>query len=180
MTNRRITKTMALDAAYKASEKLFSERIQKAREALRDRAEEIVKLHVPYPVQAVIKEFPDWISKTDGVCLYKNVDTQYGLRRSSYVDCKLSFYIPYACNYLLVNEEEYDELVKLKLKKDRTIQDREDFEARLFDSILALKTEKRINESMPEILPYIDFPVEKNLPSPMFDDIRAQLRKLNK
>lgn len=180
MTNRRITKTMALDAAYRAAEKLFSERIQNARVALRTRVEEIVKLHIPYPVQAVVKEFPDWISTTDGVCLYKYVDTQYGLRRSSYVDCKLSFNVPYACNYLLVSVDEYDELVKLKLKKDNTIKDREDFEARLFDSILALKTEKRIKESMPEILPYIDFPVEKQLPSPMFDDIRAQLRNLNK
>lgn len=180
MANRRITKTMALDAAYRASEKLFSERIQKAREALRIRAEEIVKLHIPYPVQAVVKEFPDWISQTDGVCLYKNINTQYGLRRSNYVDCKLSFKVPTACNYLLVSGDEFDELVNLKLKKDRAIKDREDFEARLYDSILALNTEKRIKESMPEILPYIDFPVVKQLPSPMFDDIRAQLRKLNK
>lgn len=180
MANRRITKTMALDAAYRAAEKLFSERIQNARVALRIRAEEIVKLHIPYPVQAVVKEFPDWISQTDGVCLYKNINTQYGLRRSNYVDCKLSFNVPYACNYLLVSGDEFDELVNLKLKKDRAIKDREDFEARLFDSILALKTEKCIKESMPEILPYIDFPVSKQLPSPMFDDIRAQLRKLNK
>lgn len=42
MTNRRITKTMALDAAYRAAEKLFSERIQNARVALRIRAEEII------------------------------------------------------------------------------------------------------------------------------------------
>lgn len=180
MANRRITKTMALDAAYRAAEKLFSERIQNARVALRICAEEIVKLHIPYPVQAVVKEFPDWISTTDGVCLYKTINTQYGLRRSNYVDCKLSFNIPYACNYLLVSDEEFNELVNLNLKKDRAIKDREDFEARLFESILALKTEKRIKESMPEILPYIDFPVEKQLPSPMFDDIRAQLRTLKK
>lgn len=89
MANRRITKTMADDAASKAAEKLFSERVQKAIEALRIRVEEIVKLHVPYPVQAVLREYPDWISKTDCVSLYMIIDTQYGSRRSSYVDCMM-------------------------------------------------------------------------------------------
>lgn len=180
MTNRRVTKTMALAAANRAAEKLFSERFEKALEALRIRVEEILKVEIPYPVQAVVKEFPDWISTTDSVCLYKIIDTQYGERRSSYVDCKLSFRVPYACSTLKVNNKVFDELANLKLKKDRTIKERDDFEARLFESILALKTENRIKESMPEILPYIDFPVEKQLPSPMFDDVRAQLRNLNK
>lgn len=180
MANRRITKTMALNAASKAAEKLFSERIQKAKEALRTRAEEIVKLHIPYPVQAVLKEYPDWISKTDSVSLYTFVDTQYGSRTSSYVPCKLSFYVPYACYTLLVSEGEFAELVGLKLKKENIIKDRDKFEARLFDSILSLKTEKRVKESMPEILPYVDFPEVKQLPSPNFDYIRAMLRKLNK
>ena len=180
MANRRITKTMAFDAAYRAAEKLFSEKIQKASEALRIRVEEIVKLHIPYPVQAVVKEFSDWVNTTDSVALYKYEDTHYGPRRSKYIDCKLSFKVSYACGYLSVSEEEYDELANLRIKRDGIKKDRDNFEARLYDGILALKNEKCIKESMPEILPYIDFPVEKQLPSPMFDDIRAQLRKLNK
>lgn len=77
----------------------------------------------------------------------------------------------------LIDNKTYNELKSLVDKRRNLFNRKQQYEEDVSEAIWALRTKRRIEESFPEALPYLDFDDGKtNLPAPKYEELRNLLK----
>lgn len=187
MTNRRITKEMAKQAAEDMKNAVYKEKLNAAKEALNKEIDIFVKGYFPAPVLACVAEYKEFIKNYNNIILHVH---KKRLSDGSYAGGYYSIYgvlsidIPaqddcWSSDTINVSERECRNVVKANAVYEGIEDESISFFSKVENALLSLKTEKRVTEQFPEALPYLKFPDDKsNLPSPIFSDIRAMLQSV--
>lgn len=188
MASRRITKEMARLAAFDMRDAVYKKKKTDAREALNNELDIFVKKYFPAPVLACVTEYKKYFKTTNSIHLraYKTrlPDGTYDGCSYKSIFGKLSIDMPaqassWDSDVLNVLESECESVVKANTYYEDLVRESDSFCSKVEDTLLSLRTEKKITEQFPEALPYIKFPDDKNnLPSPIFSDIRAMLQSV--
>lgn len=172
--NRKITKAMALEASRNMALDAYSKKIDVVLRKERDFAEVLMRKYIPAPVLACLKEYPTYISSSS----YVSFTTYIGDKPEKLISHFLSQKVPVGSTYLIVSNEDYNLLQVLENKRMQLCSQCEYFQKELTEAMLALRTEKKIEEELPEALQYIEFPVVKQLPIKKYDHLRDILQSL--
>jgi len=177
--NRRVTKTMADEAASKMKEKAYAKKIAKANEKLNEAGEEIVRKYIPAPVIACVNEYSSYFGYSTGASITAIKEHPDGWTcRHPNIPVKISFKIPGNSTYITVDAKEYEAIRKLHAKAKQLEKDRDDFGAQVYDALVALKTEKNVEKELPEAMKYLVFPEVKAVPMPVFTGLRDIIGKI--
>jgi len=170
--NRRITKTMADEAASKMKKKAYGRKIENATAKVNAAVEELVRKYIPAPVIACVNEYSNFISYTTGASISTVIEKNGWTTSASAIKGALTFKIPSGANYIKVDSKEYDALLKLENKKKLLEKQRDEFGEQVYDALIALKTEKAVEKELPEAMKYLVFPEVKAVPMPVFTGLR--------
>jgi hypothetical protein len=177
--NRRITKTMAEEAASNMKKKAYSKKIEKAYEKLNAAGEELVRKYIPAPVIACVNEYSTYFGYSTGASITAIKEHPDGwTSRESNIPVKLSFKIPGNSTYITVEAKEYETVRKLHAKAKQLEKERDEFGEQVYDALVALKTEKNVEKELPEAMKYLVFPEVKAVPMPVFTGLRDIIGKI--
>lgn len=158
----------------------FGSKIELAKKRVTAFADNLAIKYIPYSVRAVCAEFPSFFDKTKYVYFtttrtYKDGYSGY----ENYIGAKISFNVPKGSEYIkVITPTEYNELKKLDMSVKAIENAQAEFKQRVQSALIALKTENKVKESLPEALPYIEFPEEVQLPAPIFDTLRNIIKNI--
>lgn len=172
--NRRITKSMAHDAAKRLKIKVYGKNVEDAQKTLNLAVESLVRKYIPKPVIACVNEYYNYFSNSTSADVTSIMIDAYGTSRRKYIRGCLSFKVP-SCTVVVADVAEYETVAVLKKNLDDLVKEQNNFGEEIEKALCSLRTEKSIREALPEALPYIDFPEIKSLPSPIYSDLRALL-----
>lgn len=165
---------MAHEAANRMKHKVFGEKVEVPQKYLNLAVESLVCKHLPKPVIACVNEYDKYFSNSTCADVTSIKVDAYGTHRSNYIRGYLSFKVP-SPTVVIVDIDEYKKVEVLKGKLDDLVKEQTHFGEEIQNALYSLKTEKSIRESLPEAVPYIDFPELKSLPSPIYSNLRAML-----
>lgn len=177
--NRRINKTTAEKAAQKIATAAFDSKIELANNKKIECVENLASVYIPYVVRSVVAEFPSYFEKDKyaSITTPKTYSDGY-VSHEDYIGADISFYLPKGSMYINVSNIEYKELKKLHMRVKALEKAQQDFKRQVYDALCALKTENKVKESLPEALPYLEFPEEVHLPAPMFGTLRNIIKNI--
>ena len=171
--NRRITKSMAEEAAASMKKKAYSKKIEMEAEKIDQAIEALVRKYIPGPVIACTNEYSTYIGYNTGASITAIRENPNGyLCRESCLKGKLTFKVPCNSNFITVDHKEYEAVRKLQIKKNAIVKQSEEFEQQVFDALVALRTEKNVEKELPEAMKYLVFPEVKAVPMPVFTGLR--------
>ena len=171
--NRRITKTMALEAASDMKEKVYSKMIDEALEKVDAVGEELARKYIPSPVIACINEYSTYFNYRTGISITAIKEQSNGWPRHEFnIPVKLSFKVPYYCSSITVEIKEYEIVRRLydNVKQIENVRDK--FGNQMYEALWTLRTEKAVEKELPEAMKYLKFPVVKAVPMPVFTGLR--------
>lgn len=172
--NRKITKSMAKEAAEKMAMNAYSKKIAVALSKKQDFADVLVRKYIPAPVLACVNEYPNFFN----YCLHASFATYIEDRREKTITSTLSLKIPRGTDFLNISNQDYKLLQELENKRKLLCSQCEGLQQELFEAMLALRTEKNIEKQLSEALQYIEFPLVKQLPMKNYDHLREILKSL--
>ena len=164
--NRRITKTMAEEAAAMMKKKAYGRKIENATAKVNAAVETLVRKYIPAPVIACVNEYPTYISYTTGASITTIIDKNGWTTSASAIKGTLTF------KNIKVDGKEYDALLKLDSKRKQLEMVRDEFGDQVYDALVALRTEKAVEKELPEAMKYLVFPEVKAVPMPVFTGLR--------
>ena len=177
--NRRITKSMAEEAASCMKKKAYAKKIDEAKEKIDQAIEALVRKYIPAPVIAFTNEFSTYIEYCEAASITAIKRHPDGVTTKQLsIGGKLTFKIPRYCNYITVEAKEYDAVRNLLNTKNFILKVSEDFEQQVFDALIALRTEKNVEKELPEAMKYLRFPEVKSVPMPVFTGLRDIIGKI--
>ena len=167
----KAAKTMAIAA--------FDSRIHLANNQKSQFIENLVRKYIPNVVRGVCEEFPSYFDKGKWASITTPRTYSDGyVGHEDYIGAPISFYLPLGSQYINVASLEYKELKKLHMSVKALEEQQMNFKQQVFDALCALKTENKIKESLPEALPYLEFPEEVHLPAPIFGTLRQIIKNI--
>lgn len=176
--NRRINKTMALQAAERMADKAFAEKIEAASNAINKEIENLARKYVPQEVIDICKKYHEFFSSTTSVSVSAYKDTESGSYRENLISGKIGFSVPYSVQNLTIAPEEYAKVKELVRLKKKVVDSKYKLKEEIHAALLQLNTEKKVQDNLPEALKYIEFPPEKHLPACQFDDLNKVLSRI--
>ena len=177
--NRRINKTIAEKAADTMATAAFNSKIELAKKNVSELVDGFAQCYIPSVVRSVCAEFPSYFEKDNYVHI--TAPRTYGdghVGHEDYIYTKISFNLPRGSLYINVSAEEYKVLKKLHMRVKALEKEQKDFKQQVFDALSALKNEKNVKESLPEALPFLEFPEEVHLPAPIFGTLRNIIKNI--
>ena len=146
MSSKKITKNIAQKVAIRIAADSFNDRLEKARKKIRAYTDKIVEEYIPKPVLDVTKEYEKFFKVT----------SMLGVKSENQYLCvtESNYKLP-AGLVIVIKPDQYDKLKRLYKEKLAVCEQRDDFYQTVFNAICDLKTEKRIREQIPEIIPYL-------------------------
>ena len=176
--NRRITKTMAEEAAAKMKERAYGRKIKNAKAKVDAAVESLVLKYIPAPVIACINEYSTYFDYSKGASITTLVETNGWRRTESPIKGSLTFKIPCSATSIKVEREEYDTLLKLDSRRRVLERTCEMFGEQVYRALVALRTEKAVEKELPEAMKYLVFPEIVALPMPVYTGLRDIIRKI--
>ena len=170
--NRRITKTMAEEAAAMMKKKAYGRKIENATAKVNAAVENLVRKYIPAPVIACVNEYPTYISYSTGASITTIIDKNGWTTSASAIKGTLTFKIPGNSTYITVEAKEYETVRKLHAKAKQLEKERDEFGDQVFDALVSLRTEKAVEKELPEAMKYLVFPEVKAVPMPVFTGLR--------
>lgn len=168
----RITKQQASDASCKMANDIYDKKIDKADKEVKAYAKKLFEKYVPKPVIAVAQEFPEWFSWYNTIH-WRNKDNY-----SRWADLPDSIN-PIEDKKLPLTSEEMKKIDGLKDALSEIKAQKSKFEDDIYNALITLQTEKRIKETLPDALPYINFSGSTAL-VPQYNELNTILKTLNK
>lgn len=170
---------MAEIAAEKMASAAFNSQIELARNRVSVFVDDLVCKYVPNAVRAVCAEFPSYFEKGK----YASVTTTrtYAdgyVGHEDYIGSPISFSLPKGSQHINVSPTEYKEVKKLYMRGKVIEKEKKNFKQQVLDALIALKTENKVRESLPEALPFIEFPEVVQLPAPVFGTLRNIIKNI--
>lgn len=170
--NRRISNDMAVRASRAMAKALYGERIESSFKVLQSACENYVIKYIPMPVLQVTKEYERYFE------LFNDMTFSCFNSGDSPLFCTISFSVPRFARHIKLGKNDFQAL-RILFKKYRKLRaESQSFESRIYDALKTLKDEKNVVESLPEAVKFIEFPEVKQLPSPIFNDLRVLLQSI--
>ena len=163
---------MAEEAAATMKKKAYWRKIENATAKVDAAVENLVRKHIPAPVIACVNEYPQYISYTTGASITTVTEKNGWTTSAAAIKGTLSFKIPSCSNYIKVENKEYDDLLKLDIKRKRLKDECDTFGDQVYDALIALRTEKAVEKELPEAMKHLKFPEVKTVPMPVFTGLR--------
>lgn len=176
--NRKITKTMAAQAATAMKNKAYWRKIGDATEKVNVAIECLVRKYIPLPVIACVKEYPKYFMLTSSVSITTKVEKNGYTINASPIRGTLSFLIPQPANYIKVDAKDYDALLKLDCERKMLEEKRDEFGDETYKALILLDNEKAVEKEFPEAMKYLVFSEEKAVPMPAFKGLREVIRNI--
>lgn len=168
---------MAEKAAKTMAKAAFDSKIELANNKKSECVEDLVRKYIPNVVRAVCAEFPSYFDKDKYAYITTHREYSDGyVGHEDNIGADISFFLPRGSMYINVSNIEYKELKKLHMRVKALEKQQREFKQQVVDALCALRTENKVKESLPEALPYIEFPEEVQLPAPMFGTLRQIIR----
>lgn len=172
---RRINKDDCRNAAKKLSDIAFDKKIKEIEEEFKVIGDELVNAYIPKPLIALSKEYSDLFIDKKGIIPVRSEQARY------YSD---TIYVPSNIvnplgerKVFFIDNKTYKELKSLVDKKRNLLNRKQQYKEDVIEALWALRTKRRIEESFPEALPYLDFDDgETNLPVPKYEELRNLLK----
>lgn len=178
--NRRITKTMAENASAIMKQIAYGRKIENANEMVNAAVENLVRKYIPAPVIACVNEFTNYFGYSMGASITTLIEKNGWRTKASAIKGSLTFKIPSHANYINVDGNDYDALLKLYNKRKQLEEERDKFGDQVYDALVALRTEKAVEKELPEAMKYLEFPEVKAVPMPVFTGLRDIIGKISK
>lgn len=157
----------------------FNSKIELARNRVRVVVEDLVRRYIPNVVLTVVEEFPSYFEKDKFASITTPREYAEGyVGHEDYIGSAISYNLPCGSKYINVSATEYKGLKKLQMRVKALEKEQKDFKQQVYDALCALKTENKVKESLPEALPYIEFPEEVHLPAPIFGTLRQIIKNI--
>ncbi len=172
MATKRITMSMADDAAEMISQKAFVNKISEAKAKVNAHVELLVKKYIPAPVLACAQEYSKYLYTHKYANVTTITDNGRYPSRASFIHGELSFELPNSCDTVDVDLKDYKELSAIEKKLSSVKAERTDFKEKIYNTLLALRTVNNVKKEFPEAMEYLNIPEEKQLPSVMLGDLR--------
>lgn len=185
MTNRRINKEMAANAAKKIVDARYKQAIRDMDVKLTNYADSMIKKYVPQPVLSVLEEYDKYFDWTQHISVFYRAYDSEGARSisSSALALKANIIVPRRCNYLEISEADWREGKKLIELKRQICDVNNKTEEELTEVIRSCNSETTLMKRYPEIHPYIEWPPVKALPANVTHDwvknLMADIKKNN-
>ena len=176
--NRRISKSMAAEAADKMKAKAYGRKIENAKAKVNAAVEELVKKYIPAPVIACVNEYTTYFGYSTGASITTMVEKNGWSTTRTSIKGALSFKIPGNATYIKVSHDEYEALLKLESKRALLEKQRDEFGDQVYDALVALRTEKNVEKELPEAMKYLVFPEVIAVPMPVFTGLRDIIGKI--
>lgn len=170
--NRRITKTMAEEAAAMMKKKAYGRKIDNATAKVNAAVEELVRKYIPAPVIACVNEYSTYFGYTTGASITTIIEKNGWTTSASSIKGTLSFKIPSYSNHIKVDANEYASIKKLHARVKSLEEERDKFANEVFEALVGLRTERNVERELPEALKYLVFPEVKAVPMKVFDGLR--------
>lgn len=179
--SRKVTKEMAKEAATRMACEYYDSTIKKQEEIISAYAQELVKKYIPYPVRAVLKEYPKYFDTTKAVAVTTHYDVAGRQVTGKILYAQVSE-IPYQGRIIEVELSEYNKLKLLRLRLDGLKEDKDKLITNISATIYGLRTDVKVMKELPEALEYISFPPIKALPVDYksLEEIRNMIKGLKR
>lgn len=164
---------MAVNAAILMQEAIYGEKLEALTKEKDFVGSVILSEYIPSPVIACVKEYPSFFD------VYRVVSVYYwrsSNNRSEYIHITLPYGVPKGATVIEISEKDYNDLLEFVVEINKLKDEKMDLLERVTSALVSLKYENQVKEQLPEALEYIDFPVEKALPQPIYNDIRNILK----
>ena len=172
---RRINKDDCRNAAKKLSDIAFDKKIEEINEKFKVIGDELVNACIPKPLIALSKEYSDLFIDKKGIISVRSE------RKGYYLD---TIYVPSNIvnplgerKVFFIDDKIYNELKSLVDKRRNLLNRKTKYKEDVSEALWVLRTKRKIEESFPEALPYLDFDDGKtNLPAPKYEELRNLLK----
>lgn len=138
----------------------------------------MVNTCIPKPLIALSKEYSDLFIDKQNIIPVRSEQAKY------YSD---TIYVPSNIvnplgerKVFIIDTKTYKDVRELCDKRTNLINRRRKYGKDVSEALWALRTKRRIGESFPEALPYLDFDNKTNLPAPKYEELRNLLKNINK
>ncbi|MDO4411453.1 MAG: hypothetical protein Q4C05_09275 [Akkermansia sp.] len=177
--NRKITRTIAFEAAERMADAKFKPELDKLMKIRADIAESYVKKYIPYAVRAIVDEYPSYFESTDHVLFSAiNPDSRYGLKLQ-WVASDITIRLPKSSQYVVIDYKDYLHIRKSCDAISKVMGEKEDFSKECQKALYAIKSEGRLKEQFPAAIPYVVFPEVMQLPSVNYNQLNKIVESIN-
>lgn len=175
---RRLTKLYCERAATKLAEIAFDKKIEEVTNKLKKVGDGLVDAYIPKPLMALSKEYSDLFIDKKGIIPVRSEQARY------YSD---TIYVPSNIvnplgerKIFFIDNKTYNELKSLVDERRNTFNRKEKYKNDVSEALWELRTKRKIENSFPEALPYLDFDDGKNnlpsLPASKCEELRKLLK----
>lgn len=168
MSSVRITKTIAYDASMKMKDAMYDEKIKDISRKISNKVEEVVKKYIPSPLIACVKEYRDYFYASNSASITTKKDNGYN---EYYIYGSLSFDLPHSCNSIEVSREDYNKVRVLYDEREALYKEASDFQDKIYDALMALRTLNNVRKELPEAVKYLDIHDKDAIPAPVYKEL---------
>jgi hypothetical protein len=168
MSSIRITKTIAYDASIKMKDAMYDDKIKDISKKMSEKVEEIVKKYIPSPLIACVREYRDYFYASNSASITTKKDNGYD---EYYIYGSLSFALPNSCNSINVSREDYNKVRVLYDERESLITEAGEFQGKIYDALMALRTLNNVKKELPEAVKYLDIHDKDAIPAPVYKEL---------
>lgn len=169
---KRLTKAEWGYAAEELAKLAFDKKIEKATEKLRRMGDGLIGLLIPMPLLTCLREYEVYFTDKSRRIPVRSRATTW----SDVIYCPTNDINPLGERKIfLIDDKVYKDVQRLREEERSLRRNKENYKTEVTDALYVLRTKRRIEESFPEALPYLNFD-ETNLPAPKFDNLRSLLK----
>lgn len=167
MSSIRITKTIAYDASMKMKDAMYDDKIKDITKKISEKVEEVVKKYIPSPLIACVKEYRSYFYASNSASITTKKDNGYD---EYYIYGNLSFDLPHSCNNINVSREDYNKARKLYDEREALHTEASDFQGKIFNALMTLRTLNNVKKELPEAVKYLDIQDKDAIPAPVYKE----------
>ena len=177
--NRRITRVIAGDAVDRMAAAKFNQKLDALHLEMAIHAEKLIKNYIPYPVRAIVEEYPSFFETTNYVSFSAiNPKNQYGLKMN-WLNCEQTISIPKSCKFITISYEDYQQFKEIADRYNKMQDKKQDFYNQCYKALIAIGQEKNLKEQFPAAIPYVVFPEVVQLPAVKYDELNKAVEAIN-
>ena len=170
---RKLTKNDCQNAARKLSNIVFDKKIKEIDKQFRAIGDKLIETYIPKPLMALSNEYVNLFSDRGFVI---SVRSEKNFSQSIYVPTNIINPLGDR-KVFLIHDNTYKALSTLCNEKRNSLNNKTKYEYDVAEALWTLRTKRKIEESFPEALPYLDFDDGKtNLPAPKYEELRNLLK----
>lgn len=117
---------------------------------------------------ACVKEYRGYFYASNSASITTKKDNGYD---EYYIYGNLSFDLPHSCNNINVSREDYNKARKLYDEREALYTEASDFQGKIFNALMTLRTLNNVKKELPEAVKYLDIQDKDAIPAPVYKEL---------